>query len=101
MFSQFSSLSLNKGGYDYNFVVEPSDCLKCLICLSVVREPQQHAGCGKLFCKVCIDKHKVLRDDCPHCIKPLLLLGQSTIFHDLKSEHFYCRYNMYTIIYIL
>ncbi len=51
-----NGLSLNEGGYDYKFIEEPADSLKCLICLLVVREPQQHGGCGKLFCKVCIDK---------------------------------------------
>ena len=66
-----SSLSLNEGGYDYKFIEEPADSLKCLICLLVVREPQQHGGCGKLFCKVCINKHKLLRNDCPHCRQPL------------------------------
>ncbi len=92
MFGQFSSLSLNEGGYDYKFIEEPADSLKCLICLLVVREPQQHGGCGKLFCKVCIDKHRALRNDCPHCRQPLIHVDcdgfslQSTIFHDLKSE---------------
>ena len=77
-------LSLNEGGYDYKFIEEPADSLKCLICLLVVREPQQHGGCGKLFCKVCIDKHRALKNDCPHCRRQL---GKYTIFHDLKSEY--------------
>ncbi|XP_064399361.1 TNF receptor-associated factor 2-like isoform X3 [Halichondria panicea] len=78
-----NKLSLNEGGYDYKFIEEPAESLKCAICLLVVREPQQHGGCGKLFCKVCIDKHKTLRNDCPCCRRPL---GKYTIFHDLKSE---------------
>ena len=90
MFGQFSSLSLNEleGGYDYKFIEEPADSLKCLICLLVVREPQQHGGCGKLFCKVCIGKYR--RNDCPHCRQPIRASGYQqfggTIFNDFKSE---------------
>ncbi len=83
MFGQFSSLSLNEGGYDYKFIEEPADYLKCLICLLVVRKPQQHGGCGKLFCKVCIDKHKTISNACPHCRRSLLQMG---LFPDLRSE---------------
>ncbi len=95
MNDQFSSLSLSEGGYDCKFVLEPADSLKCAICLLVARKPQQHGGCGKLFCKVCIDKHKTLRNDCPHCRQPLkdidedgftTIFSTSTIFHDFKSE---------------
>ncbi|XP_064399369.1 TNF receptor-associated factor 4-like isoform X3 [Halichondria panicea] len=86
MFGQFSRPSLSEGGYDYKFIEEPADSLKCLICLLVVREPQQHGGCGKLFCKVYIDNHKVFSNNCPHCRRSLLQMGQSTIFPDLKSE---------------
>ncbi len=86
MSGRYPSLSLSEGGYDYKFIEEPVDSLKCLICLLVVRKPQQHGGCGKLFCKVCIDKHKALRNDCPHCRRPLLQMGHSTVFPDLRSE---------------
>ena len=72
-----------EGGYNYQFVKEPPDSLKCLICLSVVKEPQQHAGCGKLFCKVCIDHYKLQsRNDCPYCRKPL-----ASLFPDIRGEH--------------
>ena len=27
------------------------DTLKCLICLEVARDPQQHDKCGKIFCR--------------------------------------------------
>ncbi len=79
--------SLNEGGYDYKFIEEPADSLKCLICLLVVREPQQHGGCGKLFCKVCINKHKIFRNDCPTCRQPLNNSnGFPTIFNDFRSK---------------
>ncbi len=83
-----SSLSLNEGGYDYKFIEEPSDSLKCLICLLVVREPQQHGGCGKLFCKSCITKYG--RNDCPHCRQPIRTSRRcqyrESIFNDFKSK---------------
>ena len=87
---QFSSrVSLNEGGYDYKFIEEPADSLKCLICLLVVREPQQHGGCGKLFCKVCIGMYR--RNDCPHCKQSIRATDAyqqfgGTIFNDFKSE---------------
>ena len=73
------------GGYDYQFVEEPPDSLKCLICLLVARDPQQHGGCGKLFCKSCIAAHRVQRYDCPHC-RQTLADPFGGIFNDFKSE---------------
>ncbi len=72
-----------QSGYDYQFIEEPSDDLKCLICLSVARDPQQHGdgGCGKIFCTNCIKKHKQKNDDkCPNCRKVL------TTFKDERSK---------------
>ncbi len=70
-------INMVEGGYDYKFVTEPPDSLKCLIC------PQQHAGCGKLFCKVCIDHYKLLSgNDCPYCRNPL-----ADLFTDLRGEY--------------
>ena len=39
-------------GYKYNFLHDPPDDLKCLICLEVAEEPWQHSKCGRLFCKL-------------------------------------------------
>lgn len=51
----------------YNFITEPIDSLKCLICLEVARDPMQHAEnrCGKLFCRKCWKKYH--KRDCPNC----------------------------------
>ncbi len=70
------------GGYEYPFVEEPSDDLKCLICLCVARDPQQHGdgGCGKIFCTSCIDKYKKNDDKCPNCRKVI------TTFKDERSK---------------
>ena len=52
--------------YKYQFVSEPDDALKCLICLEVAEEPWQHGKCGRLFCKKCLDKHGKNKP-CPNC----------------------------------
>ena len=56
------------GGYDYSFLSEPDDALKCHICLSVARDPRQHEECGKLFCSECIEKYGI-DEPCPNCKK--------------------------------
>ena len=50
----------------YKFISDPDESLKCLICFEVANDPLQHEGCGKLFCKECLEKHG--RDQpCPNC----------------------------------
>ena len=51
--------------YEYNFIDELSDKLKCLICLDVAKDPKQHETCGKIFCSECIEKNK--DKPCPSC----------------------------------
>ncbi len=55
-----ASSSSSSGGYNCQFLQEPPDDLKCLICLCVAREPVQHGeeGCGKIYCKECISLYK-------------------------------------------
>ena len=53
-------------GYDCNFVSEPDDALKCLICLAVARDPRQHGECGRLFCEKCLNEHGKW-EPCPNC----------------------------------
>lgn len=43
---------------DYKFISEPSDDLKCLICLELAVDPWQHDKCGKLLCGQCIERHE-------------------------------------------
>ena len=70
-----------KGGYDYQFVEEPPQALRCVICQAVARHPQQHGECGKLFCMSCLNQHKQFVDKCPNCNLQLLIT-----FHDGKSK---------------
>ncbi|XP_064386091.1 TNF receptor-associated factor 3-like [Halichondria panicea] len=73
------------GGYDLNWLEDPPDDLKCLICLCVARDPHQHPGdttneCGKIFCHSCItEMNKKNETTCPNCRKNL------TDFKDAKS----------------
>ena len=91
---EFFNILLNhsrSGGYDYQFVDEPSDDLKCLICLCVARDPQQHGdgGCGKIFCTSCIDKHKRTNDKCPNCRKVM------NTFKDERSKWMFSKLYYY------
>ena len=58
----------------YNFVSEPDDTLKCLVCLEVARDPWQHGKCGRLFCEQCLDQYGK-GQPCPNCRmkKPMYL----------------------------
>lgn len=72
----------SSSGYDLEFLSEPPEALKCLICLTIAREPWQHVICGKLFCKDCLEKHKKENDQvCPHCRNE-----DTRYFPDAKSK---------------
>ena len=77
--------NIDVGGYDLNWLEDPPDDLKCLICLCVARDPHQHPGdatneCGAVFCHSCIIEHKKNETICPNCRKNL------THFKDAKSK---------------
>ena len=67
--------------YNYQFLVEPDNSLKCCICLEVASRPKQHgnSGCGKLFCEDCIAKNK--EKPCPMC-----RASNPKYFEDVRSE---------------
>ena len=79
-----------RGGYDCKWVEEPSDELKCLICLSVARDPQQHGngGCGKVFCQSCITENQKHNNTCPNCREQL------TTFKDERGKYNYYRVDL-------
>ena len=58
--------SPSQNSYEYKFIAELDDDLKCLICLGVARDPLQHVKCGKLFCKECLEKFGKDKP-CPNC----------------------------------
>ena len=55
------------GGYDYQFLEEPSEDLKCSVCLSVLRDPHLTSCCGHHFCETCIKPIKSRTNRCPLC----------------------------------
>ena len=55
------------GGYDYEFVSEPPDELKCSVCLLALRDPSLTSCCGKHFCQSCISRIKNEGKPCPLC----------------------------------
>jgi late competence protein required for DNA uptake (superfamily II DNA/RNA helicase) len=64
----------------YNFVQEPEDDLKCIICSNVAEDPMQHVKCGKLFCKECLENEG--RDQpCPSCKM------DAEFYPDTRSEY--------------
>ncbi|XP_064398226.1 TNF receptor-associated factor 5-like isoform X2 [Halichondria panicea] len=87
-----SSSKSSSEGYDYQFVEEPSDDLKCLICLCVAKDPQQHGdgGCGKIFCTSCIDKYKTRNDKCPNCRKVITTFKDERSNRDIQSLKVKC-----------
>ena len=70
---------------EYYFTTEPDDELKCLICLGVARDPVQHEECGKLFCKMCLEKYGKDKP-CPNCRQE-----KSQYYVDKRGKQlFYC-----------
>ena len=65
---------------NFLFLSEPSESLKCSICLEVAREPRQEEICGKLFCRECIEKNG--SGPCPTC-----RAVQPKFFNDKRSEN--------------
>jgi len=58
------------GGYGCEFVSLPDPKIlqtECSICKQVLREPQQNADCGHIFCKTCIGRVQAMKKPCPEC----------------------------------
>ncbi len=86
MASNLANISV--GGYDLDWLEDPPDDLKCLICLGVARDPRQHPGddtndCGKIFCHDCIIEYQKSETTCPNCRRDL------TLFKDSRSMSLY------------
>ena len=59
--------SSSSGGYDFDFIEQPSDDLTCSICQLVLRDPQLTSCCGHHFCKSCIARILDEWSPCPLC----------------------------------
>ena len=66
-FNTGASSTDGSGGYDYEFVSEPPDELKCSVCLLALRDPSLTSCCGKHFCQSCISRIKNEGKPCPLC----------------------------------
>ncbi|KAK6191949.1 hypothetical protein SNE40_003519 [Patella caerulea] len=66
-------------GFDYEFVPKPDSMYECVICLLVLREPQQ-TKCGHRFCKACITKW--LRESNKSCPVDNEKIVESDLFAD-------------------
>ena len=64
----------NTKEYKYSFVTNPSARCLCNLCDRVVCDAYQHnsIGCGNVFCKKCLDRHKENNacKPCPSCRAP-------------------------------
>lgn len=64
----------------YEFLTEPGDALKCIICLKMACDPWQHNKCGRLLCEECLVKNG-REKPCPNC-----KATQPQYFEDNKSQ---------------
>ena len=75
-----------EGGFDCEFVEGKSlpkwFQANCPVCLLILREPHQATCCGKVFCKICIEKVKFKNNPCPCCCK----MEEYQIFHNLNLQ---------------
>ena len=69
-----------QGDMAYNFVGEPDEELKCVICLEVAKDPLQHEECGKLFCTDCLETYGKEKP-CAHC-----WTGGTHFYRDNRSK---------------
>lgn len=77
---KMASSITSSSSFTYQFVNEPGDGFKCLICLEVAKEPWQHSKCGRLFCKACLELYGKDKP-CPLC-----MTKQTQYFEDTKSK---------------
>lgn len=60
-------LVITTGGYDFDFVEEPSQELTCSICQWVLRDPHLTSCCGNRFCQSCVERIMSEWSPCPLC----------------------------------
>ena len=53
------NLTMEKGGYDVEFVDKEPNDVTCCICLLVLKEPMQAEECGHRFCKSCAEDLRI------------------------------------------
>ena len=83
------------GGYDCEFVNPPDPKIlqtECSICQQVLREPQQNADCGHIFCKTCIGRVQAIKKPCPECNTGLNTFPNRSLQRTLNQLQVRCTY---------
>lgn len=79
-----------ESGYDCRFVREPPDDLICLICTFVAREPRQVTCCGRVFCRGCLERHRVDSPKCPNCSRMISSFPDSRSERQIRELEVHC-----------
>ena len=83
-----------EGGYEYQFVVTPSDMLVCKICHCPSREPRLTVCCGHTFCSSCLEGAKratMISDACPVCRnEEFVTVPNKQVDRAVRSLHVFC-----------
>ena len=88
--------SSDGGGYEYQFVMIPSDMLVCKICHCPSREPCLSVCCGHTFCKSCLDGAKratTVSNACPVCrSEEFVTVPNKQVDRAVRSLLVFCTY---------
>ena len=94
MASYMSATPNNNGGYDYDLVSQPPDCLVCKMCHLPSRDPYLSVCCGHVFCKSCLDNVKkatAITNACPVCRdEEFVTFLNKAVDREVKQLHIYC-----------
>ena len=86
----------NRGGYDCEFVEQPSDVAQggeCPVCLLVLKEPCLINCCGQKYCRACIERVKEDAKPCPLCNEPnFSVMQERALERYLKGLDVFCCY---------
>ena len=87
-------MTMQNGGYDYEFVQTPSDTLICQICRCPSKKPHLSACCGHIFCKSCLEtakRMKFVSNACPMCCsEEFSTIPNKQADCIIRSLHVYC-----------
>ncbi|XP_065900209.1 TNF receptor-associated factor 4-like [Dysidea avara] len=89
-----ATTSNGEGGYDYQFVMTPSDMLVCKICHCPSREACLAICCGHTFCKSCLESAKrvsTVSDTCPVCRnEEFVTVPNKQVDRAVRNLHVFC-----------
>lgn len=67
--AQETGVTVEYGGYEYEFIKKLDSKYICLVCHSVLRDPMLTGCCGQHYCQTCLEQCNSISNDqkCPHC----------------------------------